>query len=97
MANHYLFEPVACAPAAGLEKDQVENQVSNIREWLFAPTPKFHDFAALNVWLAQRCRELAQRIHPEQKDRRIAAWSTVRELAYEKTSLLITTNLSFRE
>ncbi|WP_208854845.1 IS21 family transposase [Chromobacterium haemolyticum] len=32
LANHYLFEPVACTPAAGWEKGQVENQVGNIRE-----------------------------------------------------------------
>jgi len=33
LANHYLFKPVACTPAAGWEKGQVENQVGNIREW----------------------------------------------------------------
>ena len=66
LANHYLFEPVACTPASGWEKGQVENQVGNIREWLFTPTPRFTDFAALNVWLAQRCRELGQRKHPQQ-------------------------------
>jgi len=27
LANHYLFDPVACSPAAGWEKGQVENQV----------------------------------------------------------------------
>ena len=37
LANHYLFEPVACTPASGWEKGQVENQVGNIREWLFTP------------------------------------------------------------
>lgn len=36
LANHYLFEPVACTPAAGWEKGQVENQVGNVREWLFS-------------------------------------------------------------
>ena len=40
-ASHYLFEPVACTPASGWEKGQVENQVGNIREWLFTPTPRF--------------------------------------------------------
>ena len=25
MASHYLFEPVACTPASGWEKGQVEN------------------------------------------------------------------------
>jgi transposase len=47
LANHYLFEPVACTPESGWEKGQVENQVGNIREWLFTPTPKFQDFTAL--------------------------------------------------
>jgi transposase len=72
LANHYLFEPVACTPESGWEKGQVENQVGNVREWLFTPTPKFDDFAALNAWLAQRCRELAARPHPEQTTRTTA-------------------------
>ncbi len=65
LANHYLFEPVACTPASGWEKGQVENQVGNIREWLFTPKPRFASLAELNDWLAQRCRELASRPHPE--------------------------------
>lgn len=64
LANHYLFEPVACTPASGWEKGQVENQVGNIREWLFTPKPRFASLADLNDWLAQRCRELASRPHP---------------------------------
>ncbi len=72
LANHYLFEPVACTPESGWEKGQVENQVGNIREWLFTPLAKFEDFAALNIWLATRCRELANRTHPEQTSRTIA-------------------------
>ena len=72
LANHYLFEPVACTPESGWEKGQVENQVGNVREWLFTPTPKFQDFAALNAWLATRCQELAGRRHPQQTSRTIA-------------------------
>ena len=72
LANHYLFEPVACTPASGWEKGQVENQVGNIREWLFTPLARFADFEALNTWLAMRCRELAQRKHPATPDRLIA-------------------------
>jgi transposase len=72
LANHYLFEPVACTPESGWEKGQVENQVGNIREWLFTPMAKFEDFAALNGWLATRCRELARRSHPEQSSLTIA-------------------------
>lgn len=65
LASHYLFEPVACTPASGWEKGQVENQVGNLREWLFTPKPRFASLAALNDWLALRCRELAHRQHPE--------------------------------
>lgn len=64
LASHYLFEPVACTPASGWEKGQIENQVGNVREWLFTPTPRFADLAALNAWLATRCRELGGRKHP---------------------------------
>ncbi len=72
MANHYLFEPVACTPASGWEKGQVENQVGNIREWLFTPLARFASFTELNAWLATRCKELAQRKHPTQRSRTIA-------------------------
>jgi hypothetical protein len=72
LASHYLFEPVACTPESGWEKGQVENQVGNVREWLFTPTPHFDSFAELNAWLAQRCQELARRAHPAQASRTIA-------------------------
>lgn len=64
LANHYLFEPVACTPAAGWEKGQVENQVGNVREWLFTPRAKFESFNELNQWLEKRCEELSSRQHP---------------------------------
>lgn len=72
LANHYLFEPVACTPASGWEKGQVENQVGNVREWLFTPRASFASLTELNVWLARRCRELAQRQHPTQSERTIS-------------------------
>ncbi len=65
LANHYLFEPVACTPRSGWEKGQVENQVGNLREWLFTPLLRFASFDELNAWLARRCRELGARKHPE--------------------------------
>jgi len=37
MCSHHLVEPVACTPASGWEKGQVENQVGLIRERFFAP------------------------------------------------------------
>ena len=35
MCSHYLIEPVACTPASGWEKGQVENQVGLVRERFF--------------------------------------------------------------
>ena len=89
LANHYLFEPVACTPESGWEKGQVENQVGNIREWLFTPMAKFDDFAAVNPWLATRCDELAGRPHPEQSSRTIARCFA------EEQSLLMPIKASF--
>jgi hypothetical protein len=67
MASHYLVEPVACTPTAGWEKGRVENQVGNVREWLFTPKPRFKTLADLNIWLERRCREIGmERAHPEQ-------------------------------
>jgi transposase len=46
LANHDLFEPVACPPASGGEKGQVENPVGNVRDWRFTPRLTFTDFTA---------------------------------------------------
>ena len=40
MCSHHLIEPVACTPASGWEKGQVENQVGNLRDLLFRPKPR---------------------------------------------------------
>ena len=72
MCNHYLIEPTACTPAAGWEKGQVENQVGNVREWLFTPKLRCTDLAELNAHLAERCEHLArERHHPEQIERTV--------------------------
>ena len=73
LMNHYVIEPVACTPASGWEKGQVENQVQFLRGELFCPKPAFDDLDALNAWLRLRCAELAERRHPDQQDRKIAA------------------------
>ena len=72
LCNPYLFEPVACTPASGWEKGQVENPVGNVREWLFVPRPRFADFGALKGWMARRCQELAGRCHPAEPNRTVA-------------------------
>lgn len=73
LMNHYVVEPVACTPAAGWEKGQIENQVQHVRQWMFTPKVSFDDLAALNSWLLLRCKELGTRAHPEQKDQTIDA------------------------
>jgi transposase len=70
MASHYLIEPVACTPAAGWEKGQVENQVGHVREQVFTPRLQCADLAELNALLERRCVQIAQRLtHPEQRER----------------------------
>ncbi|MBI5485519.1 MAG: IS21 family transposase [Deltaproteobacteria bacterium] len=86
LASHYLFEPVACTPAAGWEKGQVENQVRFIRNRLFVPRLKFADIEELNRWLSDRCRTLAAgHKHPEYKERTVAEC-----FAEEQKQLLVT-------
>jgi transposase len=70
MASHYLIEPVACTPAAGWEKGQIENQVGHVRENIFTPRLRCKDLAELNELLERRCLQVAQTtMHPEQRER----------------------------
>lgn len=72
MCSHYLTEPVACTPASGWEKGQIEKQVQDVRAWLFVPRPHFSDLEEMNSWLADRCQALSEtRPHPTEKDRMI--------------------------
>jgi len=41
MCAHHLVDPVACTPASGWEKGQVENQVGLVRERFFTPRLRF--------------------------------------------------------
>ena len=61
MCSRYLVEPVACTPASGWEKGQVENQVGLVRERFFTPRLRFKNFDELNVWLTDRCIAYAPR------------------------------------
>ena len=58
MANHYVFEPEFCNPAAGWEKGQVEKNVRDTRHQMLQSMPDFPDMTTLNAWLEQRCLEL---------------------------------------
>ena len=51
MCAHYLVEPVACTPASGWEKGQVENQVGLVRERFFTPRLRVKSIEELNGWL----------------------------------------------
>ena len=56
MCSHYLVEPVACTPASGWEKGQVENQVGYARDNIFRPKLRFSSLEELNGWLEARCQ-----------------------------------------
>jgi transposase len=72
LASYYLFDLVACTPAAGWEKGQVENQVGVVRKRFFAKRRTFADLDELNVWLADECRNHAATAkHPELKDKTV--------------------------
>ena len=72
LCSHHLVEPVACTPAAGWEKGQVENQVGTLRDRLFRPRPKVKTLDELNTWLADQCIAHARRTrHPEFSDRSV--------------------------
>jgi len=69
MCGHYLVEPVACTPAAGWEKGQVENQVGLVRERFFTPRLRVASYDELNAWLLDRCVAYAKaHKHPELAD-----------------------------
>jgi transposase len=69
MCSHYLVEPVACTPASGWEKGQVENQVGLVRERFFTPRLRVASYEELNAWLLDRCVAYAKaHKHPELAD-----------------------------
>ena len=84
MCSHHLIEPVACTPASGWEKGQVENQVGNLRDQMFRPKPRVKSLAELNAWLEDQCISYAKRTkHPEFKDQTV--WDVFQE---ERASLM---------
>jgi transposase len=66
MCSHHLVDPVACTPASGWEKGQVENQVGLVRERFFTPRLRFKTLDELNDWLLDKCVAYAKaHHHPE--------------------------------
>ena len=89
LASHYLFEPVACTPAAGWEKGQVERQVGVVRQRMFGKRRKFADLDELNQWLRDECRAMSGKKHPEFKDQ------TVAEVAAKERDALVRVPVCF--
>jgi len=84
MCSHYLVEPVACTPASGWEKGQVENQVGLVRERFFTPRLRVKSYEELNAWLMDQCIAYAKaHPHPELRERTI--WEVFEA---ERTSLV---------
>jgi transposase len=78
MCSHHLVEPVACTPASGWEKGQVENQVGLVRERFFTPRLRFKSHDELNAWLMDKCIAWAKAHgHPERPDQTI--WEVFEE------------------
>ncbi len=72
MCGHYLVDPVACTPASGWEKGQVENQVGVVRERFFTPRLRVKSYDELNGWLLDQCVTYARaHPHPEFKDQTV--------------------------
>src|ERR1700723_1361111 len=78
MCSHHLVEPVACTPASGWEKGQVENQVGLVRERFFTPRLRFKSYDELNAWLMDKCIAWAKaHPHPERPGQTI--WEVFEE------------------
>src|ERR1700759_2515244 len=78
MCAHHLVDPVACTPASGWEKGQVENQVGLVRERFFTPRLRVKSYDELNAWLVDKCVAYAKaHAHPERPDRTI--WEVFEE------------------
>ena len=69
MCSHHMVEPVACSPAAGWEKGQVENLVKETREYSLKPRLEVADLDELNARLKKDAVERARELrHPENPD-----------------------------
>ena len=78
MCSHHLVDPVACTPASGWEKGQVENQVGLVRERFFTPRLRVKTYQELNAWLIDKCVAYAKaHPHPERPDQTV--WEVFEE------------------
>jgi len=83
LMNHYMIEPVACTPASGWEKGQVERQVQTLRKQVFEPMLAFATWDEFNAYLNDMCvRRIQTAAHPEDKSSTVA-----QRFALEQTHL----------
>jgi len=78
MCSHHLIDPVACTPASGWEKGQVENQVGLVRERFFTPRLRVKTYDELNAWLTDKCVAYA-RVHPDPERPDRTVWEVFEE------------------
>jgi transposase len=78
MCAHHLVDPVACTPASGWEKGQVENQVGLIRERFFTPRLRVRTYDELNAWLTDKCVVYAK-VHPHPERPEQTVWEMFAE------------------
>ena len=78
MCAHHLVDPVACTPASGWEKGQVENQVGLVRERFFTPRLRFKSYDELNAWLIDKCIAHAK-VHPHPERAEQTVWEVFEE------------------
>ena len=72
MCGHYLVDPVACTPASGWEKGQVESQVGTVRQRFFSPRLRVKSYEEMNALLIDKCIAWAKaNPHPEMTDRTV--------------------------
>src|SRR5277367_6748519 len=78
MCSHHLVDPVACTPASGWEKGQVENQVGLVRERCFTPRLRVKTYDEMNAWLLDKSIAYAKaHPHPERPDQTV--WEVFEE------------------
>jgi hypothetical protein len=71
-------DPVACTPASGWEKGQVENQVGLIRERFFTLRLRVKTYDELNAWLTDKCVAYAK-VHPHPERPEQTVWEVFEE------------------
>ena len=78
MCSHHLVDPVACTPASGWEKGQVENQVGLVRERFFTPRLRVKTYDELNAWLIDKSVSYAK-VHPHPERPEQTVWEVFEE------------------